>query len=117
MSPRISSVLPLLLAFILAMAGCDKGPSPADLERERVAHQQAEQARIEAEQRAQVERQRREDEQKKHESEKSQLWMYVVGVALIAIILLFLGTAVGSAARKDAEQERQKNDNRPPSTS
>ena len=83
-----------------------------ELDRERVARQQADNARIEAEQKAESERQRREQESQKHDSEKSRLWMYVFAIAVIAVILLFFGTAIGSSAQKDAERNIATNDNK-----
>jgi len=99
-------MIPLLLIAIalLPMLGCDNGRSATELERERVARQ-------EAEQRAEAERQRREEESQKHDAEKSRLWMYVFGIAVVAVILLFFGTAIGSSARKDAERNDVADDN------
>jgi len=112
MIARISTCL-LLLSIFTSITGCESRPSTADLERERIAREQAEQEKIAAQQRADAERQRREEEAAKHDSEKSRLWMYVFAVAVVAVVLLFVGTAMGSAARKHAEREIAKHDNGP----
>lgn len=108
--PSTLRLLLLIAFFAIPTVGC--GPSSAELERERVARQQAENARIGAEQKAESERQRREQESQKHDSEKSQLWMYVFAIGVIAVILLFFGTAIGSSARKDAERNIASDDKR-----
>jgi len=108
MAPSIRNIL--LLIFIAgSIIGC--GPSAAELERERVARQQAEDARVKAEKQADAERQRREEESQKHDIETSRLWMYVFGIAVVAVILLFFGAAIGSSARQDAERNVAADDN------
>lgn len=80
-----------------AMIGCNTGPSIAEVERERIARQRAEQH-------AELERQRREQEQQKHDAEKSRLWLYVCALAIFAVIVLFVGAGLGSSAIKDANK-------------
>jgi hypothetical protein len=99
------AVLQTWTAFMfIVVLGCS-GPSSADLERERIARQAAEQ-------RAEEQNERREEEQRAHESEKAKLWKYIFAIALLAVILLFVGTGIGSTALKASEQAQDTNEKR-----
>ncbi len=103
MIERNRSISVLTILMLAAVLGGNQSCSNSALEHEQVV-------RKEAEQKAEQERQLREHDHQIHETEKSRLWMYLFAALLLAVILLLVGTGLGSAALKDAKKAYKSDD-------
>jgi hypothetical protein len=102
--------IPLILLCTTLLSGCDaKGPTQEELAREKARVEQAERDRKEEEQaRKQAEQAREQAEQAREKAEAGKsTWQTVAWVAGVgAVILLIVGTAIGSSAKVDAQKTK-----------